>query len=715
MSSIVLWWLVLQGLGLVSLPLIFPLFSRRSDHGYAFGKIITLLLLTYLSWLAGFVLPMGAAVYGTLGVLIGAGALAAWLQRRSLAEWMRNGGWQAVVRQDVLWTAGFLFFAWHRSLNPEIFQQEKYMDFAFYNLLARTDTMPPQDPWMSGETINYYYFGYLMFADLARLVPLPTFISYNLCVATIGGLGFSQTVAVVLALTRRWGLALLGGAMSVLLGNLDGFLQLIEKGTVRGMDFWRSSRIVDRDSTINEFPFFSTIHGDLHPHFMVLPVSILLVGVLLDEALFPSAAQDQPRSGSKAWLRFVVVTFVLGSMVAISNWELPTGALLVALLAGRWQPLLPLFSKDRLLLIGSVAGVLVGSYVFFLPFYLGFDPPLGGVGVRFARTALGEFLTVNGALLYPLALLLVVRIGSLVPDRPELRHFLLALTVFLLMIGAMLGNAVFPLLLMLLAGAFVAAYADPGGEVDRSRGSERGGYLLAATAVTALLVCEVVYIKDAYGERLYRMNTVFKFYFQAWTLLAVAAPWCVGRLLDHRWEWRLAPRSIQATVGLLIAASACYPLGITLDRMGRKPTLNGNAYLEQPQFRSDLAAMEWLRRHANGDAVLLEATGNPYSYFSRFSSNTGLPTVLGWANHEGLWRGHDQEVNRRRSDVDRMYNAPTLDDVEGLLAQYGVRYIVVGDLERQQYQPSGLRKFESLEVAFQSDGTTVYRWPADRG
>src|SRR5690606_34759259 len=122
-----------------------------------------------------------------------------------------------------------------------------------------------------------------MFANVARIFPQPIFITYNLCVATIGGLAFSQTAAVVLGLTRRWGYALLGGALSAILGNLDGAQQVLEKGTWRGMDVWRSSRVVGRGDTINEFPFFSTIHGDLHPHFIVLPIAIVFLAALLDE------------------------------------------------------------------------------------------------------------------------------------------------------------------------------------------------------------------------------------------------------------------------------------------------------------------------------------------------------------------------------------------------------------------------------------------------
>ena len=40
--------------------------------------------------------------------------------------------------------------------------------------------------------------------------------------------------------------------------------------------------------------------------------------------------------------------------------------------------------------------------------------------------------------------------------------------------------------------------------------------------------------------------------------------------------------------------------------------------------------------------------------------------------------------------------------------RYGVRFILVGDVERAEH-PAGLEKFASLPVAFKSGGTVVYR------
>ena len=719
---VILWWLLLEGLGLLALPLVFPLFGSRLAHGYPFAKVVAMLVLAYLTWLLGFVIPLGTALTVATALLVVGGAVAALLQRNRLTVWLREGGWRELVRHDGLWTIGFLFFVFQRWMSPDIFGAEKYMDFAFLNSILRADSMPPPDPWMSADTINYYYFGYLMFANLMRLAPLAVIVSYNLCVATIGGLAFSQTAAVVLAITQQWGLAVLGGALSAFLGNLDGFLQFLERGTLRSMDYWRSSRVVAKGDTINEFPFFSTIHGDLHPHFLVLPVSILLLGILLDEQLFPSRPTPPPQNPWRAIVPFALVTFVFGAMVAISNWELPMGILTIALLAGRSQPLFPLFARARVQLALRLVGVLIGVYVLFMPFYLDFVPPLvrpgpnepciGSACFTIARSSLREFLTVYGLLLFPPAVLIAARSWALIQrGRPaaaakvsegaEGRHLAIAAAGLAIVFAAIAGNAVLPLLALLLVGAFAVAYWGSDGE-------ERAGFLLTAAGITALLACELFFLKDSYGEKLYRMNTVFKLYFQAWTILAIASPWALGRLLAERWSWAPTPRAIAAAVALLVAASACYPLGITLDRIGSPyKTLDGNAYLRR-DHPDDYAAIEWLRAHVPDEQVILETTGDPYSYFARFSSNTGLPTVLGWANHEGLWRGHDETVMRRRDHVLRIYGATTLAEVEPLLDEYKVRYIIVGDLEREKHR-AGIEKFSALEPVFRSGGTVIYR------
>ncbi|HSD09635.1 MAG TPA: DUF2298 domain-containing protein, partial [Candidatus Binatia bacterium] len=156
--DLLLWWALLAVLGLVFLPVaerIFP--ASFPDRGRAFAKPLALVTLTYASWLlASAGVPYGAALALAAIALAVAGVVA----------WSRHAGqWRLPwLRDEAIFLAVLLLFAGIRSLQPDVFGAETYMDFAFVNTLIRTDRLPPQDPWMSGVLINYYDFGYLSLA-----------------------------------------------------------------------------------------------------------------------------------------------------------------------------------------------------------------------------------------------------------------------------------------------------------------------------------------------------------------------------------------------------------------------------------------------------------------------------------------------------------------------------------------------------------------------
>jgi uncharacterized membrane protein len=123
----------------------------------------------------------------------------------------------------------------------------------------------------------------------------------------------------------------------------------------------------------------------------------------------------------------------------------------------------------------------------------------------------------------------------------------------------------------------------------------------------------------------------------------------------------------------------------------------------------DAAAIDWLIQHAPGGSVVLEATENPYSDYSRISSHTGIPTVLGWGNHEGLWRSNDPEVSQRAAAVRTFYTITDSRAAALVLQKYHVTYVVVGDLERRLYPSAGnVASFPFLSPVL-SGGTAIYR------
>ena len=162
-----------------------------------------------------------------------------------------------------------------------------------------------------------------------------------------------------------------------------------------------------------------------------------------------------------------------------------------------------------------------------------------------------------------------------------------------------------------------------------------------------------------------------------------------------------------------IAVSLCYPLGALAARWNPRErfSLDGLRYLDR-DHPADAAAIRWLASEVGDRPVVLEATGDPYSYFARVSSNTGLPTVLGWGNHQGVWRGSDARIAQHKLDVDTLYAEPDVERIRPLLARYRIRYVFVGDLERERFPAAGLDKFrahpELFTAVFHSGTTEVF-------
>jgi YYY domain-containing protein len=243
--------------------------------------------------------------------------------------------------------------------------------------------------------------------------------------------------------------------------------------------------------------------------------------------------------------------------------------------------------------------------------------------------------------------------------------------------------------------------------------------LLVAAGALLTLGPEFVYLRDNFGVRL---NTIFKFYYQAWVMFGIAALFAIGYLWQGwRGSRRIAP--ILATTGYALAflLALLFPIYAVNSRAmeyrgpatadTRQPaTINGLAQVERNN-PDEYAAILWLRENVSGTPVILEAVGGQYSGYGRIAASTGLPTILGWAGHEYQWRGNTPEPALREPAVNEIYSAPDLLAVVDLLDRYRVEYIYVGDLEQELYGPSGLDKFaEQLDAAYSNDGVTIYRW-----
>jgi len=247
-------------------------------------------------------------------------------------------------------------------------------------------------------------------------------------------------------------------------------------------------------------------------------------------------------------------------------------------------------------------------------------------------------------------------------------------------------------------------------------------YLLLFMAFAIIAGCEIVYIKDFYGHPLERQNTVFKFYYQAWILLAIGTPSVLSRAAANTWEGsRKFKRSWQILFVVLCCACCSYPLCGTYEKTNHfrggsrgglpyVPTLNGISYIAYRE-PDEYAALLWIQEHLEEDAVILEATGNPYSFFGRVATTTGRNTVLGWGNHESLWRDQTwQDIMQRTEEIKQMYNAIDKQSIMGSVQKYQIQYIYIGRLEKETYLPEGLAAFENyFPIVFANRSVKIYQ------
>ncbi len=699
------WWLALSLLGILATPLARRLFSALPGEGYPFVKPLGLLLASWIFWIGCSFGLIRNSQGGILIALILMGLISWALGYRDFRVfWKRERS--LIIATELIHVLAFVSFALFKASRPEILGTEKPMELAFLNAILRSQSFPPHDPWLSGFAISYYYFGYVMVAFLARLTATPSSVAFNLGIVCVFALTATGSFGVVYSLVKkeensgrratRW--ALLGAILVAVMGNQEGFLELLHckgigsphfwewvdvkglsqaplcPGSLHPVDFWwwwRASRVIhDRNllgqdqEVIDEFPFFSFLLGDLHPHVLALPFVIMAVGLALNLFYSPSF--------TLSWPNFFFCGLVVGGLGFLNTWDFPiyltlAGAAL-ALAFYQEGERNPLSKAFKLFLALGASGVAL-----YIPFYIGFRSQAGGIlPVLFNTTKVHQyfiifapFILAGPALFLPFN---PPKIGGSI-------KILVGTAVFLALLCYLFRRPLPAILIPLVTIAFLSL-------LNKRDKPTAFALLLSLLGIALTLAVEFVYIKDSFGTR---MNTVFKFYYQAWVMMGLACAFALYRLSVSR---SFLAGMWKAVILLFVCFGLYYPLASSLTRAlaeGREPlTLDGIAYLREAN-PADYEAILWLNRNIKGSPVILEATGGSYTYYGRISTHTGLPTVLGWDFHELQWRGSYEEPARRKSDISRLYLTPDPEEAKELAQKYGVHYVYIGPLERETY------------------------------
>jgi YYY domain-containing protein len=880
MIQILIWWLLMQVLGWLALPTAMRIFRWLPDRGYSFSKALGLLLVCYFLWVGASTGLLNNDVAGILFSVLLLAAISAWFYIRcrttlipDIRSFLRDK-WKLVVTVEILFTLALVGWAVLRAYSPYKIEPtggEKFMETAFQNAILRSDHFPPLDPWLSGFGISYYYFGYVMLAMLTRISGAVSGVAFDLydsllfALTLIGSFGVVYNlVASTLEARHKEGevppspgpplaAGVLGGLLVTIMGNLEGVLESLHASGVLPVSFWawidipglaaervtaswypgdiflwwwRASRVLaDKNflgqnmivQPIDEFPFFSFLLGDNHPHVLALPFVLLAIALAFNLLLRQigkerspvievAASESQSRppwwnpvafAFDDDWLLFIFSALILGALGFLNTWDLPIYLGLVMLVYGLGLVMVKgRLDRDiivRTVVLGLGLGILSGLLYTF--FYLSFSSQAAGIlPYVFPPTRLPQYLVMFGSFIFLIVCFLISYLRQPGEQRRRLlksaltwwwRILLICIGLYLLImlliaialflqqmlpgstlgvtiqsiLGGMSLNQAFgasviarlhdPWLLILLSALLALVLANVGSLLHKRLTSEepQSGvisplpavssdafvFILIFTGLALTLVVEFLYLRDSFGVR---MNTVFKFYYQAWIMLGCASAYGVWWLLD-----RLKKPAMRV---LFVSGAVLFVgLGLVYTFMAipsRAEGFIGPANLDGASSVAannpdDWAAIQWLDKNAEIGMppgympVILEAPWDgSYNYNGRISVFTGFPTILGWAGHEGQWRGNYNEQNKREPDIATIYTTSDGQIALDLLHKWKVSYVIVNvginepELSYIQHlcsQPewhctpsAALRKFNLvLQPVFSQGQVTIYRVP----
>ena len=679
-----------------------------------------------------------------------------------------------------------------RSYLPDIRSYEMYMDEGFITAIMRSVHFPPNDMWFAGYSINYYYYAHFTVAMLAKLLGQSPSIAFNTGISMFFGLTASNLFGVtsnIVAWARHVRTRAASSAntpiespdtvhpsllpavpygvltmvMGLILGNLASTQTWWKMHGDVSQDpyYWfNASRVITK--TINEFPAFSFLLSCFHAH--VLTLAFTIVAIALAFNLFLEADGRGLNVYGHGWrlpLTLCTTALLLGGLYTMNGWDFPTylALTLVCIALQQWLTYETRFSLALFLDIFTAAGSLIAlSFLLYIPFYLNFNSPAQGIGIVNAadRSQLSDELLIYGLFAFVFLSLLFVSAanrplfefsflrgnttGSVPPSgtRRTLWPFVfvgIVAVIELLTLVFMKNGITFVLAASIALLGAVLVFVHLG---DRAHAFT---LLLGAVAFALVAFCEVLFLKDVFADNYPRMNTVFKMYFQAWTLLSIASGAGLyfilqnfKPLLARTSTLRITQRSLQTLWGVglmvLLLAGTVYPLTAPSERLARsnpqtgKPyfqrsnSLDGLSYLQTDTADpGDYQAIRWLNANVEGSPVIVESIGDDYSNWGRISVFTGLPTLMGWVGHEYQWRANwintpanYAEFQRRGADVDTIYTNKSPGIVLSVMNYYHAQYLYVGPLEYMKYHAADLHRFSTyMQMVYNAEGVTIYK------
>ena len=689
-TNIIKWYLMLLLMTIAGLPASLYFFDIFYDKGYIFSKVIGIIFTGYIVW---FLSSLQIIKFNLLNIYICTICVIIVSYILLILKNLKNKKifykikptLFVFLRIEIVFFLLFLFICYIKGFNPNANSTEKFMDFGYMAIISKTDYMPPMDLWFSGKSINYYYFGQYISSFMSKLACVKINYGYNLMLITLFSLTFLESFSISYnllfkSINKKVNKYLLffGGLIAALSNTIAGNMHYVIYKIILPMFkgdttyfFSDSTRYIGYnpdtiDKTIHEFPSYSFILGDLHAHVINIIFVLLIIALLL------SYVVKIKKTKKIVCPITIFISILLGIFKMTNYWDFIIYIVVVVLIFLFFNIVKYMkFRKIFLITLVQIAIIIVFSTLVSIPFMINFNKMVMGVKFVPYRTPIYQLFVLWGL---PVLLTMYYIIYCLKKIKISKKKNILEY-------------------------------------INKMEKMDLFMIILAFCAIGLILIPEVVYVVDIYLGSV-RANTMFKLTYQSYILFSIGFGYFIVKLLLSS---KKCNRLVSCgflfffvlTLGFSITASKSW-FG-DLSNTKNYKSLNAMSFLKDdlvansmPDYMNDsidhsvnmsddLAMINWINNNIDNDSIIIEATGESYSFYNRISTFTGLATPMGWQTHEWLWRIDDEmpdiprEVQKRIKDVDTFYTTNNKKLLEKIILKYNLSYIIIGYNERIKY------------------------------
>ncbi len=602
-----------------------------------------------------------------------------------------------ILITEILFLISLIIWVYICGFTPKITPTgERFMDYGYIESIMNQEYMPPKDMWLSGESVNYYYFGQYLISFLCKISQTSASLGYHLMLATVGAFSFVLPYCIGYNLGKNLSeksvrvkiKKYLPTVIAVLTGlsiSIGGTLHYpIYKYIINDDDsyyYWEVSRYItsDEDKTATDILPYATITGELHAHLIDTIFVFTTLALLLQLLL---------REENKKYfnLNLVMLGFTLGIQKMTNYWDFPIYLVVISAIIVAYGLKSKKINKKNIgILLLEILGVVLIEELITLPFTLNLHISATEVYFTGVSSPLYKLAVLWGGPTLLIAIFVITLIIRFIKEKEKgkllesLENYIKSLTPSQIYVG-----------------------------------------VIGLCAIGLIIIPEIIYLKDIYGAEFRRFNTVFKLVFQARILFCMCTSYILADFLKNG-ETAKKVIGVIGTILLILTL----PYGIDATQYVTRDLFNKNIrrgithsldYVEE-ELPDDLDGINWIKENISRDKVILQKPSGSYDKSTRISVFTGNPTVIGWYNHEWMWRtdsnyGMPEEVKKRIEEIEELYTGKDTKRAKEIINNYGIDYIYIGNVEIKEYKNLNTNLLKSLgKVVYEKknyDLTPVY-------